>query len=170
MPRNPLQNFMLCTHTPPSLQIQPAAARIDPDTLEAIRAYSSNMRASVNAFQGSIQTLFDDHCAQTSTLIAIQQRYISDREALHQQQMQDIVDAFQRRCAELEAQLSAEQMQNFRRYVKDSDAAGGLDLWQDPDENAAAPISLESIEHFMAPPAAEELLHTAPPALLGEIQ
>lgn len=158
---------MLCTHTPPPLQNKPATARIDPDTLEAIRAYSSNMSASVNAFQGSIQALFDDHCTQTSTLIAMQQRYITDREALHQQQMQDIVDALQRRCAELEAQLTAEQMENFMRRVKDSDAAGGLDLWQDPDESTATPISLESIEDFMAPPAAED---AAPLALLGETQ
>lgn len=158
---------MLCNHTFPPLQKQSAPARIDPDTLEAIRAYSSNMSASVNAFQGSIQALFDDHCTQTSTLIAMQQRYITDREALHQQQMQDIVDAFQRRCADLEAQLNAEQLQNFMRYVKDSDAAGDLDLWQNPDESAAAPISLESIEDFMAPPAAED---AAPLALLGETQ
>jgi hypothetical protein len=146
---------MLSTHTPTKIQRPPAAAGIDQNTLEAIRAYASNMSASAAAYKSSMQAAFQDHCTETAALIVIQQQYITDRESLHQQQLQDLVDSFQRRYSELEGLLTAEQIESFQRYMKESQ--GGLDLWQDTDDSDAAQISAVSIEDFMNSPAAEEI-------------
>jgi hypothetical protein len=140
---------------------QPA---IDQRTIQAIHDYSSNMAASAASYRDAMQSVLAEQSMQASTLIAMLQQYIIDREELHQQQTKDLISSFQHRYEYLEAQLTADQMDSFRRYMKEAQA--GLDLWQD-DECDAAAISLESIKDFMATPESTE---TPPLASPGEIQ
>lgn len=153
----------------PQMQNTPATPVVPPGidqrTIQAIHDYSSSMAASAASYRDAMQSVLAEQSSQASTLIAMLQQYIIDREELHQKQMQDLISSFQARYEYLEAQLTAEQMDSFRLYMKQSHA--GLDLWQDAEECDAAVISLESIKDFMKTP---ECTQTPPLASPGEIQ
>lgn len=131
-------------------------ATVDQNTLDAITAYTIQMEVSLNSHRNAIQALFVEHCSQCSALIAMQQQYITERESLHNKQMQDLIDSFQLRYQVLEAQLTAEQMQNFRHYM--TTMQGDLDLWSSVEDALvdANPISTASIEDFLNGSTVEE--------------
>lgn len=153
----PPNNKMPPTHTFPPVQdtlaapiFQPGTG-IDQATLDSITAYTVNMQASVASYRNAMQAVFFEHSEQCNAMIAMQQKYITERESLHHRQMQELIDTFHCRYEALEAQLTAEQMQNFREYMKTMQ--GDLDLW--PSD--AAEISKHSIEDFLNGPTTEEI-------------
>jgi hypothetical protein len=145
--------FPLLQKTLASRNPQP---HVDEHLLQAIEAYTSAMTASVDAYKRDMQALFAEHSAHTSALIAMQQQYISDKNTLHEQQMQDLINSFQLRYEHLESQLTAEQMHNFRRHMKE--AYCGLDLWDDAnDASGSGACSMQSIHDFMQAEPPEDI-------------
>jgi uncharacterized protein (DUF2384 family) len=69
--------------------------------------------------------------------------------------MQELIDSFQCRYQHLEAHLTAEQMENFRRYMEVMQ--GDLDLWSADTVADEGQISAASIKDFLSEPAAEDI-------------
>jgi len=149
---------MLPARTFPLLQ-QTLARRnphpeINQHTLQAIHSYVSGMTASIAAYKRDIETLFAEYFTQTSALLAMQQKYIIDKDALHQQHTQELITSFHLRYEQLEAQLTTEQMRSFTRQMQEAHA--GLDIWDDANDSIGA-CSTDTIHAFMQDDPAEDV-------------
>jgi hypothetical protein len=152
LPMMPARTFPPVQKTPVAPMSQPG---LEQPTLDAITAYTNNMQASVASYRNAMQTLLVQHSEQCSAMIAMQQQYITEREALHHRQMKELIDSFQCRYQHLEAHLTAEQMENFRRYMEVMQ--GDLDLWSADTVADEGQISAASIKDFLSEPAAEDI-------------
>jgi hypothetical protein len=72
--------------------------------------------------------------------------------------MQDLTNSFQLRYDHLAAQLTSEQIENFRRGIEEAHC--GLDLWDasnsDNDASGTGACTMQSIQDFLQPETSEE--------------
>jgi len=127
-------------------------SHMDPHTLHTLRVYTDGMTASVASYKREMEGLFAQYSAHANAILVMQNKFIANMEEQHQRQVRDLTVSFQSKYDQLEAQLTEEQMANFKRFMQQAQV--GLDLWDDDKHaiDAAAP-TVEAIQAFMRAPS-----------------